>query len=150
MSFVGDAEERFSPSRPIGKTKVWAVGYRFFLDQDRSERGAPSILECRFAVLPFAQGGAVVAGTGDGAAPTSYAVYDRWLSRVVDGMYFHAEDALRVAGALNRDKHVGISEPPVVHLLYPDMKSGETPWRYWLGERAGIAERDADVDERDV
>jgi hypothetical protein len=150
MSVWGDAEERFTLSQPMGKTRVWRVEYRALLDEDRMEEGAPHLLECRFAVLPFSKGGAVDPGTGEEAEGTFYAIFDRWLSRVVDGMYFDAEDALRVAGNLNKKKQVGLSQPPVVHLLYPDMEDGPSPWEYWLTGRDGAGERNEDVSERGV
>lgn len=73
------------------------------------QQPAPSIARCRHAVLPLSTGG--------------YVVYDRLLCRIVNGVYFHLDDALDSAQHYNEDGGAPQNMTPngvALGLLYPD------------------------------
>ena len=81
------------------------------------ERNAPSIQECRFAVLPLKE-----------QRSESYVVYDRLLNRIVNGVFFgDLEGVLEVAQLYNE----GLGNPDMspnglaLGLIYPGELSNE-------------------------
>ena len=58
------------------------------VDITHEAEDGPSLRECRHAVLQLSEG---------------YVVYDRWLSRIVNGVFMFWEDALGVALRYNED-----------------------------------------------
>jgi hypothetical protein len=78
------------------------------------EREAPSIKECRFAVLQLKN-------EGEG-----YVVYDRLLCRIINGVFSYLGDALHVAQKYNEDPNSPQDMAPnglALGLIYPEMRS---------------------------
>jgi hypothetical protein len=76
---------------------------------------APSMSECRHAVLAIHN---VTMEGGPG-----YVVYDRLLSRLVNGVFYTLEDALRVAQYYNKDEGAPQDMAPngdALGLVYPE------------------------------
>lgn len=111
-----DIEEKITVVERIGNTPLMRVEFLFLFNPDHDDvLDAPRLDTCRFAVLPIPR------SSGD----KNYAIYDRLLSRVVDGMYALEGDALHIAAKMNVPGHKRsyTVDPPsegALGLLYPD------------------------------
>lgn len=104
---------------PVSKNQFKAI---IDVEVTDEHEAAPPLLTCRHAVLT------IQSKDVNGNPCTGYVVYDRWLNRIVNGVYSHRNDALGSAYVYNTSDRSPQDMNPngyALGLIYPDASQVE-------------------------